>query len=187
MSSSSFTTKKLNPSTFLVIEDDSYGERPFIYVKVHPAVPVIIVGDTGCDRASKPQTHGKCTYHLIGLASYPIQKLKRYIKIIIPFQIPNNPSHSPLHPPPPIPRTISTLMQQQHPSKPSRRETLPHHHKPLSLRFADSQLPFHLPSNRPPRPHPWNHPIPPWRPNRHTRLRHRPRLHRIRPREERPL
>jgi hypothetical protein len=60
MSSSSFAAKKLNASTFLITEDDAYGEHPLIYVKVHPTVPVIVIGDTGCDRASKPKKHGKC-------------------------------------------------------------------------------------------------------------------------------
>jgi hypothetical protein len=59
MSSSSFAAKKLNASTFLVTEDDAYGEHPLIYVKVHPTVPVIVIGDTGCDRASKPKKQGK--------------------------------------------------------------------------------------------------------------------------------
>jgi glutaredoxin len=59
MSDSSFATKKLNASTFLVTEDDTYGEHPLIYVKVHPTVPVIVIGDTGCDRASKPKKRGK--------------------------------------------------------------------------------------------------------------------------------
>lgn len=59
MSNSSFATRKLNASTFLVTEDDAYGEHPLIYVKVHLTVPIIIVGDTGCDRASKSKSHGK--------------------------------------------------------------------------------------------------------------------------------
>lgn len=58
MSSSSFTAKRLNASTVLVTEDDAYGEHPYIYVKIHPTAPVLVIGDTGCDKASKHKTHG---------------------------------------------------------------------------------------------------------------------------------
>jgi len=58
MSSSSFTAKQLNASTILITEDDAYGEHPYIYVKIHSAAPVLIIGDTGCDKASKHKTHG---------------------------------------------------------------------------------------------------------------------------------
>lgn len=58
MSSTSFTAKRLNTSTILIIEDDAYGEHPYIYVKIHPAVPVLIIGDTGCDKAGKNKKHG---------------------------------------------------------------------------------------------------------------------------------
>jgi len=58
MSSSSFIAKQLNGSTILITEDDAYGEHPYIYVKIHPTVPVLIIGDTGCDKASKHKTHG---------------------------------------------------------------------------------------------------------------------------------
>lgn len=37
------------------------------------------------------------------------------------------------------------------------------------------------------RPHLGNSPIPPWRPNSHPSLSSRPRLHRVRPRRQRPL
>jgi hypothetical protein len=50
--SSSLTAKKLNSSTFLITENDAYREHPLIYVKVHPTIPVVIIGDTGCDRPS---------------------------------------------------------------------------------------------------------------------------------------
>ena len=36
----------------------AYGEHPYIYVKIHSAAPVLIIGDTGCDKASKHKTHG---------------------------------------------------------------------------------------------------------------------------------
>ncbi|KAK4539410.1 hypothetical protein LTR36_010973 [Oleoguttula mirabilis] len=51
--STSFTTRRINPTTFLIREDDAYGEHPFIYVKVHPRAPVIVVCDTGCDEPSE--------------------------------------------------------------------------------------------------------------------------------------
>jgi hypothetical protein len=57
--SSSFTTRKLNQSTFLITENDTYREHPLIYVKVHPTIPVIIIGDTGCDRPSRSKSHGE--------------------------------------------------------------------------------------------------------------------------------
>lgn len=57
-SSSSFTAKQLNSTTILVTEDDAYGEHPYIYVKIHSIAPVLIIGDTGCDKASKHKTHG---------------------------------------------------------------------------------------------------------------------------------
>jgi len=58
MPSSSFAAKKLNASTILITEDDTYGEHPYIYVKIHSEVPVLIIGDTGCDKASKHKKHG---------------------------------------------------------------------------------------------------------------------------------
>lgn len=45
--STSFTTRRLNASTFLIIEDDEYGEQPHIYVKVYATA--LLVTDTGCD------------------------------------------------------------------------------------------------------------------------------------------
>jgi hypothetical protein len=57
--SSSFTTKKLNRSTFLITENDAYREHPLIYIKIHSTIPVIIIGDTGCDRPSRSKAHGK--------------------------------------------------------------------------------------------------------------------------------
>jgi len=45
--STSFISRKINASTFLVIEDDIYGEEPYIYVKVY--ANHLLVTDTGCD------------------------------------------------------------------------------------------------------------------------------------------
>lgn len=59
MPKSSFTTRKLNSSTFVITEDDAYAEHPLIYVKVHPRAQVLVVSDTGCDKASKCRVHGE--------------------------------------------------------------------------------------------------------------------------------
>lgn len=45
--SSSFATFKINSTTFLIIEDDKFEEKPFIYVKVYQNH--LVVTDTGCD------------------------------------------------------------------------------------------------------------------------------------------
>ncbi|TVY34048.1 hypothetical protein LSUB1_G007559 [Lachnellula subtilissima] len=45
--STSFFSSRVNSSTFLIIEDDSYGEQPYIYVKVYP--DHLLVTDTGCN------------------------------------------------------------------------------------------------------------------------------------------
>lgn len=41
----SFVSRRVNPSTFLFIEDDRYGEQPHIYVKVYPNY--LLITDTG--------------------------------------------------------------------------------------------------------------------------------------------
>ena len=56
--STSFTTRRVNRSTFVVREDDDWKEHPLIYVKLHPLVPVIILSDTGCDEPSKKHKEG---------------------------------------------------------------------------------------------------------------------------------
>lgn len=45
--STSFISSRVNSSTFLIIEDDSYGEQPYIYVKVYP--DHLLITDTGCN------------------------------------------------------------------------------------------------------------------------------------------
>lgn len=45
--SSSFVARKLNKSTFLVVEDDAYGEQPYIFVKLYPHH--VLISDTGCN------------------------------------------------------------------------------------------------------------------------------------------
>lgn len=57
--SSSFTTRRVNKSTFVVQEHDAYEELPLIFVKIHPTVPVVIVSDTGCDEPSRKHKDGR--------------------------------------------------------------------------------------------------------------------------------
>jgi glyoxylase-like metal-dependent hydrolase (beta-lactamase superfamily II) len=45
--STSFVSRRVNASTFLIIEDDDYGEHPHIYVKVYP--DYLLITDTGCN------------------------------------------------------------------------------------------------------------------------------------------
>ncbi|KAH6669447.1 beta-lactamase-like protein [Halenospora varia] len=45
--STSFTCKRVNPTTFLIAEDDSYGEHPYVYVKIYPEY--LLITDTGCN------------------------------------------------------------------------------------------------------------------------------------------
>lgn len=49
--STCFSCARLNPTTFLLVEDDQWGEVPFIYAKVFPSVLVLI--DTGCGGAAR--------------------------------------------------------------------------------------------------------------------------------------
>lgn len=56
--SSSFSCSRLNSSTFVIREDDAYGEHPFIYAKIHPQVPIIVLSDTGCDEPSEKHKYG---------------------------------------------------------------------------------------------------------------------------------
>lgn len=52
--SSSFAATRLNRTTFLIREDDSFGEHPLIYAKLHPRLPVLILSDTGCNAPRDP-------------------------------------------------------------------------------------------------------------------------------------
>jgi hypothetical protein len=61
----SFSIRKINPTTFMVREDDAFGEHPFIYVKIHPRVPVVILSDTGCDAPSDGKKHGSSLHHRV--------------------------------------------------------------------------------------------------------------------------
>ncbi|KAK5121052.1 hypothetical protein LTR16_004390, partial [Cryomyces antarcticus] len=68
--STSFTTTRLNASTFLITEDDVYSERPFIYAKLHPHHPLLILSDSGCAAPRDPSLSLTClrTY----LETYPV-------------------------------------------------------------------------------------------------------------------
>ena len=91
MSNSSFTAKRLNASTILITEDDIYGEHPFIYVKIHPKAPVLIIGDTGCDKPSKHKTHGMqdCIHNLrlcmadASCRSRPIFRIEYILPVLV--------------------------------------------------------------------------------------------------------
>lgn len=50
----SFTTRRINITTFLIVEQDAYSERPYIYAKQHPSAPVLVLCDTGCDAPEDP-------------------------------------------------------------------------------------------------------------------------------------
>lgn len=45
--STSFVSRQVNASTFLIIEDDKYGEQPHIYVKIYSNH--LLINDTGCN------------------------------------------------------------------------------------------------------------------------------------------
>ena len=74
-SSTSFTTRKINNTTFVVLEDDLYKEQPLIYVKIHPKVPLIILSDTGCDEPSEKHKGG--TYS----SNYPPRRQLHHARI----------------------------------------------------------------------------------------------------------
>jgi glyoxylase-like metal-dependent hydrolase (beta-lactamase superfamily II) len=50
--STSFITKRINPTTYLIIEDDSYSEQPHIYIKIYPNH--LLLTDTGCNSSRTP-------------------------------------------------------------------------------------------------------------------------------------
>ena len=43
-----FTCTPLNPTTFLLVENDQYGEHPFIYARLFPNHNLLVLSDTGC-------------------------------------------------------------------------------------------------------------------------------------------
>jgi glyoxylase-like metal-dependent hydrolase (beta-lactamase superfamily II) len=43
-----FHTTRLNASTFVIREEDSFGENPLIYAKIYSEPPLLLLSDTGC-------------------------------------------------------------------------------------------------------------------------------------------
>jgi glyoxylase-like metal-dependent hydrolase (beta-lactamase superfamily II) len=43
-----FHTTRLNPSTFVIREEDSFNENPLIYAKLYSEPPLLLLSDTGC-------------------------------------------------------------------------------------------------------------------------------------------
>lgn len=76
----SFKCSKLNSTTWLLVEDDIYRETPFIYAKIHPTEPILILTDTGCDA---PRSKG-----------HDFDSLKRYLE---EYPVPAN-AGKPLNP-----------------------------------------------------------------------------------------
>ncbi|KYG41221.1 hypothetical protein M433DRAFT_76285 [Acidomyces richmondensis BFW] len=56
---SSFTTRRVNRTTFVIQEDDLFVELPLIYVKLHPHNSVIILSDTGSDAPKEEHWHDR--------------------------------------------------------------------------------------------------------------------------------
>lgn len=50
-----FTATRLNKSTFCIVEDDKWDERPLMYVKVYDSLVVIIDAGVGVPKNSKAQ------------------------------------------------------------------------------------------------------------------------------------
>lgn len=68
----SFKTTRISKTTFLVTEDDKYGEQPFIYAKQHPDSPILILSDTGCNAPNKKVKVSNLRQYL---ETYPIPDL----------------------------------------------------------------------------------------------------------------
>lgn len=68
--STCFTCTQLNPTTFLIVENDQWGEMPFIYAKIYASVVVLI--DTGCGGAARdPSVQLRSLQKF--LETYPVQ------------------------------------------------------------------------------------------------------------------
>lgn len=64
----SFVSRRVNSSTFVIVEDDMYGEQPYIYVKIYSHY--LLITDTGCNspRSKKPSLTSLREY----LETYPL-------------------------------------------------------------------------------------------------------------------
>lgn len=52
-----FTCSRLNATTFVVHENDKYGEHPFIYVKIYDTPRLAVISDTGCGGGDRGREH----------------------------------------------------------------------------------------------------------------------------------
>ncbi|RYP40805.1 hypothetical protein DL767_001451 [Monosporascus sp. MG133] len=68
-SSTCFSCKRLNDSTFQIVEDDKWDEIPIIYAKIYDTVLVLI--DTGCGGAAKDDTAALTSLRKF-LETYPV-------------------------------------------------------------------------------------------------------------------
>lgn len=55
----SFVIKRVNSTTFGIQERDKYREHPLIYAKIHPAAPIVMLSDTGCDAPAEEFRDGE--------------------------------------------------------------------------------------------------------------------------------
>ena len=51
-----FRCERLNASTFVILENDKYGEHPLIYVKRYTEPKLLVLTDTGCGSGDSPKT-----------------------------------------------------------------------------------------------------------------------------------
>ncbi|KAK4983762.1 hypothetical protein LTR66_008713 [Elasticomyces elasticus] len=77
---SSFRTTRINPTTFLIVEDDKYAEHPFIYVKVHPTEPVLLLSDTGCNAPRVEERSGSTAMFI--RTTELLVTLRRYLEYV---------------------------------------------------------------------------------------------------------
>ncbi|KAL9075514.1 MAG: hypothetical protein Q9161_001586 [Pseudevernia consocians] len=52
-----FTCSRLNPTTFVIQENDKYEEHPFIYVKIYNNPCLVVISDTGCGGGDTGREH----------------------------------------------------------------------------------------------------------------------------------
>ena len=57
--SSDFVCSRVNSSTFVIHEKDTFDEHPFIYVKLYEDIPVVVISDTGCGGTTNKLLHSR--------------------------------------------------------------------------------------------------------------------------------
>ncbi|KAF2148492.1 hypothetical protein K461DRAFT_329994 [Myriangium duriaei CBS 260.36] len=72
---SSFAAARLNASTFVITEDDSYGEKPLMYAKIYDDPPALLLSDTGCNSPSENSKNAQFIRLRDFLEHYPIPDL----------------------------------------------------------------------------------------------------------------